>query len=81
VVDNDSQFYFFLTLNKGDIIVEDKLLTVNELSEALRVPTSWVYSRTRETGPGAMPKVKVGKYCRFLLDDVMAWLKRQNEAA
>jgi len=26
-------------------------LTVDELAEKLKVPKSWVYSRTRETGP------------------------------
>ena len=56
------------------------LLSVEELSQVLNVHKSWVYARTREKGPDAMPKVKVGKYCRFLLDDVMDWLKEQNEA-
>jgi len=55
-------------------------LTVDELAKSLNVQKSWIYSRTRETGPEAMPKVKVGKYCRFKLDDVMEWLKEQNEA-
>ena len=26
----------------------------------------------------AMPKIKVGKYCRFVLDDVLEWLKSQE---
>ncbi len=51
------------------------LLSVDKLAESLNVPKSWVYSRTRETGPDAMPKLKVGKYCRFVLEDVLAWLK------
>ena len=57
-----------------------KLLGVNELAETLSVPKSWVYSRTREIGPDAMPMIKVGKYCRFVLNDVLDWLKSQNEA-
>ena len=60
--------------------MDEHLLTVEELSETLKVPRSWVYSRTRETGPNAMPRIKVGKYCRFFLDDVLDWLKIQNEA-
>ena len=60
--------------------MNQNLLTVDELSESLNVPKSWIYSRTRETGPDAMPSIKVGKYCRFVLDDVMAWLKRQKES-
>lgn len=56
------------------------LLSVDELAKSLNVPKSWVYSRTRETGRDAMPRIKVGKYCRFVLDDVLTWLKSQNEA-
>ena len=60
--------------------MNQNFLSVEELSRFLKVPKSWVYLRSRENGPDAMPKVKVGKYCRFLLDDVMDWLKKQNEA-
>jgi predicted DNA-binding transcriptional regulator AlpA len=55
-----------------------KLLTLKDLAAELRVPVSWVYSRTRQTGPGAIPRIKVGKYLRFELKDVMAWLEKQN---
>jgi excisionase family DNA binding protein len=54
-------------------------LTISEMAERLKVPRSWLYSRTRETGPGRIPRVKVGKYIRFVEVDVMEWLKRQNE--
>ncbi len=56
----------------------EPLLTVDELAETLSVPKSWVYSRTRETGPDAMPRVTVGKYRRFRLSSVMNWLDTQN---
>jgi hypothetical protein len=48
------------------------------LAKSLNVPKSWVYSRTREIGSDAMPMIKVGKYCRFVLNDVLDWLKIQN---
>ena len=54
-------------------------LTVDELAEALRVPKSWVYSRTRQTGTGSIPRVQVGKYIRFRFQDVMDWIERQNQ--
>jgi len=60
--------------------MNQNLLTVDELAKSLNVPKSWLYSRTRETGPDAMPMIKVGKYCRFVLDDVLDWLKSQNQA-
>jgi len=59
--------------------MNQNLLTVDELAKSLNVPKSWVYSRTRETGPNTMPRIKVGKYCRFVLDDVLTWLKKQGE--
>jgi len=55
------------------------LLTVDELAEALRVPKSWVYSRTRQTEAGSIPRVQVGKYIRFRLQDVMDWIERQEQ--
>ncbi len=55
------------------------LLTVDEMAETLKVPKSWLYSRTRQTGPGAIPRVKVGKYIRFVESDVMEWLKLKQE--
>jgi excisionase family DNA binding protein len=58
--------------------MRQKLLSVNELSETLNVPKSWVYSRSRETGPDAIPRIKVGKYVRFELDAVLAWLRGQS---
>jgi excisionase family DNA binding protein len=59
--------------------MDQDFITVDELAETLKVPKSWVYSRTRETGPDSMPKIKVGKYRRFVLGDVVAWLKKQNQ--
>lgn len=55
------------------------LLSVDELSETLNVPKSWVYARSREIGHSAMPRIKVGKYVRFELDKVIDYLKAQDE--
>lgn len=54
-----------------------RLLTVSELASLLQVPASWVYSRTRLKGPGQIPTVRIGKYCRFDAASVFAWLKAQ----
>ena len=59
--------------------MNQNLLSVDELAESLNVPKSWVYSRTRETGPDAMPRIVVGKYRRFELEKVLEWLKRKSE--
>ena len=59
--------------------MNQKLIGVNELAEILGVPPSWVYSRSKETGPDSIPRLKVGKYVKFELGKVMDWLKEKNE--
>jgi excisionase family DNA binding protein len=53
----------------------EKLLTVEELAKELKVKPSWVYGETRKTGPRSIPKLRVGKYLRFNLQEVLDWLK------
>ena len=55
-----------------------ELLTVDELAKSLKTHKSWVYSRSRQTGPDAMPRIKVGKYLRFRLEHVLAWCEKQG---
>ncbi|MCG6536519.1 MAG: helix-turn-helix domain-containing protein [Syntrophales bacterium LBB04] len=55
------------------------LLTVNELAAELKVKPSWIYGETRKTGPGTIPRIRVGKYLRFSMEEVMNWLKTQQE--
>ena len=51
---------------------------VTELAEALKVKKSWVYSKSRDTSPGSMPRLKVGKYLRFSLKAVLEWCEQQQ---
>ena len=60
--------------------MDERLIGVDELAEILTVPKSWIYGKTREKGPDSIPVWRVGKYCRFRVADVMAWLKKNNEA-
>lgn len=55
--------------------IED-LLTVEEVATLLRVPKSWVYERTRRRGIGKLPHYKMGKYLRFGLREVYAYLDK-----
>ncbi len=57
------------------------LVGVSELSEKLSVNPSWIYSRTRLKGEGQIPHIRVGKYVRFKIDDVMTWLEKEGGAA
>ena len=58
--------------------MSEQLLTVEELAKELSVPPSWVYSRTRLTGPDTIPIFRCGKYCRFRLTEVLNWLERKD---
>ena len=60
------------------ISTNDSLLTVDELAQKLKVPKSWIYARTRESGPEAIPKVHVGKYLRFKWNDVWKWIQKNQ---
>ena len=42
-----------------------ELLTVEEVAELLKVPTSWVYEQTRRRGLERIPGFRLGKYWRF----------------
>ena len=54
-----------------------ELLTVEEMAARLKVPVSWLYSRTR-IKDREFPVIRVGKYCRFDAGAVMAWIQKQN---
>jgi excisionase family DNA binding protein len=54
-----------------------ELLTITEMAARLKVHPSWLYSRTRETGEGTIPRIKIGKYIRFNESAVMAWIKEK----
>lgn len=56
----------------------EELLTINELANILKVPKGWIYQRTRERSPSGLPFFKIGKYLRFSLSDVQAWLHEQR---
>jgi hypothetical protein len=58
--------------------MSEKLLTLKQLSEELNVPLSWCYSRSRQHGPNAMPRLKCGKYIRVIKTEVIAWLQKEQ---
>jgi predicted DNA-binding transcriptional regulator AlpA len=59
-------------------MINQDLLTIDELAKKLKIRKSWIYSRTRIKGPGSVPHLKIGKYLRFCLGDVLTWLKDQQ---
>ncbi len=55
-----------------------ELLTIQEMAERLKVPVSWLYSRTRLKGEKTIPVVRAGKYLRFREAEVLHWLEKQQ---
>ena len=59
----------------------DHLLTAAEVAERLAVPETWVREHTRS---GTIPHLKLGRYRRYELGAVLAWLdqcQRGGQAA
>ena len=52
-----------------------ELLTIQEMSELLKVKPSWLYFRTMQTGVNAIPRLKLGKYLRFDPSKVFQWIE------
>lgn len=53
----------------------EELLTVGELAQRLKVRASWIY---RQTGLGRISVVKVGRYNRYILNQVLQDLQKLN---
>jgi len=59
----------------------DSLLTIHELSQALKLPLSTLYSYTRQRGTNTIPLFRCGRHIRFRLAEVIAWFEsRQGNA-
>jgi predicted DNA-binding transcriptional regulator AlpA len=57
---------------------EVRLVNVDQMAEILQVPKSWLYSRVRQKGPDAIPRIKCGKYVRFDPNKVLEYLQRNE---
>lgn len=55
-----------------------KLLTIKELADLLKIPVSWIYSRTRIKSEDSIPCVRIGKYVRFVEEEVIEWINNQQ---
>ena len=55
-----------------------RLLRVQEVSEILQVPVSWVYDHTRRGCRDPLPYLKLGKYVRFQAAAVQSYLEEMR---
>ena len=59
-----------------------EVLDASQLAMRLRVPRTWILEQTRSRAIDPIPHLKLGKYCRFILnDDFFRWLERRQKGA
>ena len=56
----------------------EPFITVDDLARILGVPKSFVYEKSVR---GEMPSFLVGRYRRYRLSEVLAWLEQQRQEA
>ena len=56
--------------------MEQNRIGIKEMARKLFLPVSWLYGKTRT---GEIPHYKIGKYVRFDADQVMEWIRSQNQ--
>ena len=57
--------------------LEDRILTVDDLARKLQVKPSWIYIQPK-SGPGALPRMRIGKYLRFSERAIDEWLAKKS---
>lgn len=59
-----------------DAFTRERLLSIQEVADFLQVPVTTIYQwRYRGEGPRG---IRVGRYVRFQLADVLAWIDEQK---
>jgi excisionase family DNA binding protein len=53
----------------------DQLLTIRDVAAHTGLPLSWLYA---QTAANTIPHLKIGKYVRFRLGEMEAWLEQQR---
>lgn len=59
----------------ADPLPSDRLVDVGEIARILNVPVSWLYERTRR---GEIPCIRLGKYIRFDLQEVLTHFRQKQ---
>ena len=56
-----------------------RLLTVAELGSALNVKPWTIHEWTRQVGPQSIPRYRVGRGYRFILAEVVGWIRTTRD--
>lgn len=67
--------------NGLEFVAGKVILTVDEMSERLRVKKTWLYRQVMiPESKGGVPRIKLKKYLRFDPEKVFQWVEAQNAA-
>jgi len=58
--------------------VSDEILTPDDLASIWKVPKSKIYGLTMKTGPGSIPRFKIGRHLRFKRSEIDRWAAKQD---
>lgn len=67
--------------SRDDDDAVSELLTVQDAARFLNVTVSWIYEHVRDDATDRLPVLKLGKYLRFDLRDLRAYIDAKREAA
>jgi excisionase family DNA binding protein len=57
---------------------DSELFTVQEAAQLLKVPVSWIYEHVRPESHDRLPALKLGKYLRFDIRDLRAYIEAKR---
>lgn len=56
----------------------ETMMTPEQVAEFFQVPTSWIYKHTKKHAEDKLPHHKLGKYVRFIKEEVEAFVERHR---
>ena len=60
---------------------DDSLLTPQDAARFLKVSVSWIYEHVRPGATDRLPAVKLGKYLRFDIRDLRAYIDEKRSGS
>jgi len=72
------QFFENFSGINGTVHKPDEILTPDDLARIWKVPKSKIYALTMQTGPGSIPRFKIGRDLRFKRSKVEKWAEEQD---
>ncbi len=64
-----------LEVDRGNVALDEPLMTAADAAAVLSVRTSWIYDAARS---GELPCVRIGKHVRFLRSDLERFVAEQR---